>query len=108
MRILSFVFCAFTVAVPMCEAATTVRGAASCGDWVVERANHGVGTFGNEAWLVGYLSGIATVTNTNFLKGTDNPSLFLWMDNFCKSNPLSDVSDGGAKLYLELSERKQP
>jgi hypothetical protein len=91
--------------VSICEA-FTVRGASSCGDWVAEREKKSIGTFGNESWLVGYLSGIATVTNTSFFKGTDNASLFLWMDNYCKANPLSDISDGGSKLYLELSLKK--
>jgi hypothetical protein len=105
MRSLAAVLCSFVFYMPVCEA-LTVRGASSCGDWVAERDKKSIGTFGNEAWLLGYLSGIATVTNTSFLKGTDNPSLFLWMDNYCRENPLSDLSDGGSKLYLELSHKK--
>lgn len=105
MRILPLIFGALAFAVPACKAAVTIRGTVSCGDWVTERTKHGVGAFGNEAWLVGYLSGIATVTNTNFLKGTDNASLFLWMDTYCRSSPLKDIDDGGSELYIELSKK---
>lgn len=83
--------------------ALTIRGARSCGDWVqgrtADRNTHA------EAWLVGYLSGRAAASGVDILKGTDNPSLFLWMDNFCRAQPLKDIEDGASDLVPELARK---
>ncbi len=83
--------------------ALTIRGARSCGDWVqgrtADRNTHA------EAWLVGYLSGRAVASGVDLLKGTDNPSLFLWMDNFCRAQPLKDIEDGASELVPELTRK---
>lgn len=83
--------------------ALTIRGARSCGDWVqgrtADRNTHA------EAWLVGYLSGRAAASGVDLLKGTDNPSLFLWMDNFCRAQPLKDIEDGASELVPELARK---
>jgi hypothetical protein len=89
------------------QAAVTVRGKRSCGEWVKNRqAKNWPGT-ADEAWLVGFLSGLSAATDKDVLKDADNPSLFLWMDNYCKSNPLMTVTDGAANLYYELLKPKK-
>ena len=30
---------------------------------------------------------------------------FLWMDNYCRANPLKNVSDGASDLFLELQNK---
>lgn len=61
---------------------------------------------GDGAWLVGFLSGIAVAKNSDFIKGTDGESILLWMDNYCRSNPLKGISDGGGALFYELKKQK--
>ena len=80
-------------------AAVHIRGAYSCGDWIQGRImdrSHA------EAWLIGYLSGRAVASDIDILKVADNPSLFLWMDRFCRANPLRDIQDGTLELIPEL------
>ena len=86
--------------------AVAVRGDPSCGNWTEARATNAMRSLANEFWLLGFLSALAIETERDFISGTDNPSLFLWMDNYCKENPLSHVSDGGYKLFRELVRRK--
>jgi hypothetical protein len=80
-----------------------LRGARSCGEWVKEK---GIQATGNQTWLIGYLSGIAVATNKSFLRGTDNQSIFLWVDNYCQANPLMSLADAGEILYFELVKQK--
>ena len=87
--------------------AITIRGAESCGIWVKERQEKKISTFIHQRWLAGYLSGIAVGNGKDVLKGTDNESIFLWMDNYCQANPLKDIADGSEVLFLELVKQKK-
>ena len=85
-------------------AAVTVRGMSSCSGW----ANRGSGDLAviRQVWLLGYLSGRAAATDKDILKGTENAELFLWMDNYCRENPLKDVEDGAVELAAVLIRQK--
>jgi hypothetical protein len=85
--------------------AVTTMGAASCGEWVEARHNKDSPSASAlyEAWLVGDLNGLAVATQVDFLKDINIQSLFLWVDNYCKSNPLKDLSLAGFRLSLELT-----
>jgi hypothetical protein len=85
-----------------------VRGFASCGTWVSDRladplslrSQHG------RSWLIGYLSGMAMGLNLNFwgrqgVNSLDNQSIYLWVDNYCRANPLKDLDDAGNALLVE-------
>jgi hypothetical protein len=102
---------ALVVAVGISSAASdsfgvTVRGSQSCGVWLsVQQKN---ARLQSETWLIGFLSGIAVALDSNFLKGTDNESIFLWMDNFCRKNPLEQIGNGASELAVELIEKKRP
>ncbi len=80
-----------------------VRGVRSCGEWVSDNKTLALG---NQTWLLGYLSGIAVATRKQILSGTDNQSIYLWVDNYCRANPLQSLSDAGADLYFELVKQK--
>lgn len=61
-------------------------------------------------WLNGYLTGInegSTVWahGNNALRGVSPPQAWLWMDNYCRENPLETVLTGGQKLFSELIDR---
>ncbi len=49
--------------------------------------------------------GVLTKGNPDPYEGVTFNQMIVWMDNYCKANPLSDVSEGGNELYIEL-ERK--
>lgn len=84
--------------------AVDVRGSRSCGTWLEERQRdkHQYA----EAWLVGFLSGMAFESDKDFLSGTDNASLDAWMDNYCRRNPLQSMYKGAEGLMMELIRQK--
>lgn len=90
---------------PPAATALAVRGVRSCGTWIEQRATKGFDRLATEAWLVGFLSGGALSTNMNVLQGTDNASLFAWIDNYCRANPLNDLGDGAQDLFIELAKK---
>ncbi|MDM0079215.1 hypothetical protein QTI17_01290 [Variovorax sp. J31P179] len=85
--------------------AFTTFGSYDCGQWFTKREVA-------KSWLLGLLSGL------NFMvadekKGNDPLSklgsadqAFLWMDNYCRANPLKSVTDGGIDLYIEIQMKK--
>ena len=87
--------------------AVTIRGAPSCGNWIEEREKGSMSSLANGYWLLGFLSALAIETERDFIKGTDNASIFLWADNYCRANPIRDISDGGYRLFIELSKQKR-
>ena len=82
------------------------RQAPSCGEWISHREKSDTLALGNTSWLLGYLSGLAASRGKDFLSGTDNGSIYKWMDNYCRTNPLRDVSSGGIALADELTRKK--
>ena len=84
-------------------------GSRSCGDWLQQKLS-GDGNKGlrlaSEAWLVGYLSGAASASGKDVIDGSTASSFFAWMDNYCQSNPLDRIGEGGTELFLELMRRK--
>ena len=87
--------------------AVAIRGAQPCENWIRNRQNR----YSNESlletiWLVGYLSGIASAIGKNFIAGTDNDSISLWVDNYCKTNPSGNSGDAGESLARELIKQK--
>lgn len=85
--------------------AVEVRGSRQCGTWIAEK-NIQAGAE-NRTWLIGFLSGIAVGQEKNFLRGTENASIFAWFDNYCRTNPLKEMSDAGVDLYFELIKQKR-
>ena len=88
------------------EGEVQARQAPSCGEWIAHREKSDTLALGNASWLLGYLSGLSISAGKDFLSGTDNASLYKWMDNYCRTNPLRDVSGGGSALAAELTKKK--
>lgn len=86
-------------------AGVEARQAPSCGEWIIHREKSDTLALGNASWLLGYLSGMAVAGGKDFLAGADNASIYKWMDDYCRKNPLRDLSRGGNTLAAELSAR---
>jgi hypothetical protein len=84
-----------------------IRHALSCLDWVKHRQEARGGEIADQAWLLGYLSGIAVATRKNFLPATDSDSIFRWVDNYCRDHPLNDLNDAADDLAQELIRHKR-
>ena len=92
----------FAIWVPLTYGYTTF-GKPDCGRWINQPDDL------YKAWLTGYLSGINTVASGNSYDPLDQLSsaeqAYLWMDNYCRANPLNDVGAGAVKLYRELQSK---
>jgi hypothetical protein len=89
--------------------AVETLGIIGCGTWIKNRATPNQPTWSavvDEFWLYGYLSGLAVGSNVDILKvHPDKDSLNLWMDNYCKKNPLNIVQEGANDLFVDLNKR---
>lgn len=88
--------------------ALVVVGDRGCGVWVKDREEKGFAEGLDKSWLNGFLTGIAVSAQVDFLKDSNAESNYLWIDNYCKTNPLDDLSLAGAKLASELKKRQAP
>lgn len=88
------------------EEGVEARQPPSCGEWISHREKSDTLALGNTSWLLGYLSGQAVSRGMDFLSGTDNVSIYKWMDNYCRTNPLRNVGNGGIALAAELARKK--
>ncbi|WP_131798419.1 hypothetical protein [Acidovorax sp. GW101-3H11] len=108
--------CAITVLLSFSATAqstvTTSFGTPDCGEWTKGTRP------GSKIWLSGYLSGLNWMFNT--INGNQIPAYdplseltsmdqaFVWMDNWCKTNPLDRVDTGATYLFAQLvSKRKR-
>jgi hypothetical protein len=87
-----------------------VRGGADCAKWL--QPENATREFMNKAWLVGYLSGLNIGIYLderrkpfNYFEGVTPQQINLWMDNYCRTNPLSNVTAGAADLYTEKTKK---
>jgi hypothetical protein len=96
----------FVAAAASTEGQVEARQAPSCGEWITHREKSDTLALSNASWLLGYLSGLSISAGRDFLSGTDNASIYKWMDNYCRTNPLRDVSSGGNALAAELEKKK--
>ena len=95
------------------QAQITIRGAVGCGKWVEDESKHKnlSGINFSRSWILGFLSGAASATNKDFwgrpnIDLLDNDSVFLWIDNYCRVNPLKAVDDAAVILFLERTRGK--
>lgn len=96
-----------TIALPSpADGGVQARQAPSCGEWIVHREKSDTLALGNASWLLGYLSGRASGGGKDFLSGTENSAIYKWMDNYCRKNPLRDLSSGGNALAAELGGKQ--
>jgi hypothetical protein len=75
----------------------------SCGVWQHQRAIRSQYALNLEAWVMGYLSGLAT--DEEILEGTDSYALFGWIDNYCRLHALDGLPLAVGALVNELTSR---
>ena len=90
-------------------------GSISCGQWLEHRRATGAEerrmVFDDEDWVMGFITGrnagAAATTGSEKLshtgKETGSASMFAWIDNYCRANPLKDLANAADALWLTLS-----
>jgi hypothetical protein len=96
---------AFAISLVTPAHSQTTFGASDCGEWIKSQ------NIQKRSWLMGYLSGINAahyvgnmkIDHLDKLSSADQA--YVWMDNYCKQNPLNDLTLGGWLLFQELKSR---
>lgn len=71
----------------------------SCGNWVEARQKNRNSI---QLWYLGFISGINFHAKDDLLSEVNAASAYLWMDKYCRENPLKTVVQGSVKLLDEL------
>jgi hypothetical protein len=72
-------------------------GATSCGSYIEQRKDQKSSAYNDTAmWVSGYLIAYNYVEpdSNNSLGDTDLNGVMLWLENWCRANPLKSVADG--------------
>jgi hypothetical protein len=80
-------------------------GAYDCGEWVAREKNRFSEDRAN-TWLAGFMTGLNfDGKGRDSLRKVSAEQIYLWMDNYCKANPLSTTVTGGQLLMNELNKK---
>ncbi len=102
MKLFRLVLVLFALGFSSGSYALATLGDISCGAWVADRTAHKSTEHTDEAWLTGVITGLALHSGTDVLKDTDDDSVYIWMDKYCKRNPAGTVSKGATVFFNEL------
>ena len=93
---------AFSQTVLASDARTVLEpGNSSCGGWVEARQKNQKQI---QYWYIGLISGINMESKKNHLANIDAASAYLWMDKYCRENPLKNIVEGSGDLFIELKK----
>ena len=86
-----------------------VEGTVDCGEWITARSNNTAVPL--EHYLLGLLNGLALGRQDEFWRadGRSKPSreaIYLWMDKYCRDNPLSNPVSGAFVLFDERAPKR--
>jgi hypothetical protein len=87
-----------------------VREDPNCAAWVKPETN--APELDNRAWLIGFLSGAnmafslnADHKHFNYFGGITTGQIYLWIDNYCRTNPLSSAMYSVGELVQERNKK---
>jgi hypothetical protein len=88
------------------------EGSMSCGQWLAAGQAHSVLRYEAEAWVRGLLTGMNAGNPDpaeHFVGDESDPAVNrLWLDNFCRKQPLASLFEAAMVLRYELKYRLLP
>ncbi len=80
----------------------------SCGTFVRDYTRGGSLRYQSQAWVNGYVSAYnRLMSDTRDIRGgTDMESMMLWLNNYCREQPLKSLDDAMEVLTKELFPRR--
>jgi hypothetical protein len=96
---------AFTSAtISLSANAYTVIGAGgqSCESWMSEKEKNSLSYLIYQTWVLGFVSGAGGGLGEKY--EVDADGAIGWIDNYCQTNPLSNIAYAAQELVLELRE----
>jgi hypothetical protein len=83
----------------------TVEGQLDCSQWVEARERGASDRY--EHYLIGIINGLALGHQVEFWEAKLPPisreAVYVWMDGYCRQNPLNQAVQGAIALYSERS-----
>ena len=105
-KLITFFLCLLCLS----ASAEWVRGDPDCAMWTKPESN--ARELENKAWLIGFLSGANMAFSLdadrkpfNYFGGITTGQIYLWMDDYCRANPLSSAVYGVGELMLERNNK---
>ena len=85
----------------------TVGNRPSCGMWVNEHRLQSPVSNQYEAWLLGFVSGwsVTAFLPSNPLGKIDGVGAIEWINNYCATHPLEQLTDAALLLTKELQQK---
>ena len=86
------------------------RDSPSCADWMKysgsqpNSAEKSIES-SQQAWLMGYLAGLAAATQTDIPARITDAAFYAWKEHYCSENPQAMVSSGAGMIVLGLKEK---
>ena len=87
---------------PVLAQGIMLEGSIDCGLWMQARTESRAEAL--EHYLIGFLNGLALAARIDFWRAGPRLSrqqIYLWMDNYCRSTPLSSPVQGAIALINE-------
>lgn len=85
-----------------------IEGSVTCGAYAKYRLLKDGQNSAHLYWINGYLTAINNITPDTYSirVSVDKEGLLAWLDNYCKANPLFNLSDAISDLFRELYPRR--
>ena len=87
-------------------------GSRSCGRWMADRSAHNLDSQTELIWIQGYVTGRNAeraywkhLGSATIGGDMDPEGLAAWVDTFCRQNPLKELYDAAAGLYVALDHQ---
>jgi hypothetical protein len=97
---------ALSITKPVRSQPILLEGSVNCADWIKARTQDRAEYL--EHYLLGLLNGLALGSGVDFWRAggirVSRQQVFLWMDNYCRSKPLSDPLMGAIDLINERTD----
>ena len=81
------------------------EGISSCGKWTKSSRQDGLLHWQRKQWVLGFVSAARIFLRSNFAENTDAHAMMGWIDNYCRDNPLDDITDATIALVIALKKR---
>jgi len=91
--------------IPASAIETIGTGLQSCGQWTEDRTSRRPQAWVDANWVLGFIVGARWSGHNDWGKGIDVDGLLGWIDNYCRSHPLSNMTNAAAELVIELQKR---
>jgi hypothetical protein len=80
--------------------------ASNCREFAVVEKNKLAPYDRTAAWIFGFLSGVATASDRDILRGLDPTAIVDWISKYCRQNPNDSLDTATAKFFQTLTTRK--